>query len=64
MHHLRLQILKPPLYRRYVLEICVSNFQIFTLLTIGSGQDLTFGLEWINGIYANNFTVIFDPTSL
>ena len=47
-----------PLYRRYVhIEICVYNFQIFTLLTIGSGQDLTFGLEWINGTYANIVTI-------
>ena len=30
---------------------------MFAQLHIGSGQDLTFGLEWINGIYANNFTI-------
>ena len=34
----------------------VYDFQMFAQLHIGSGQDLTFELEWINGIYANNIT--------
>ena len=41
----------------YDLNIHVYNFQMFSQLYIGSGQDLTFELEWINGIYANNFTI-------
>ena len=32
------------------------NFQMIMQLPIGSGQDLTFGLKWINGPYAINFT--------
>ena len=31
---------------------------MFCVLPIGSGFDLTFGLEWINGTYANNFSVL------
>ena len=31
---------------------------MFVALPIGSGQDLTFGLEWINGTYANNITIL------
>ena len=45
------------MYLRYVIPIYrFKKFQIFAQLPIGSGQDLTFQLEWINGIYANNFT--------
>ena len=31
---------------------------MFFTLPIGNGQDLTFGFEWINGTYANNFTIL------
>ena len=33
-----------------------TNFQMIMQLPIGSGQDHTFGFEWINGTYAINFT--------
>ena len=36
----------------------VYNFQMFCVLLIGAGQDITFGLEWINGKYANNSTML------
>ena len=36
----------------------VYNFQMFCVLLIGAGQDITFGLEWINGTYANNFSIL------
>ena len=39
-------------------NIYVYNFQLFCLLPIGSGQDYTFGLKWINGTHASNFTIL------
>ena len=40
-----------------MIEVYVYNFQMFCVLPIGGGFDLTFGLEWINGTYANNFSI-------